>query len=127
MYLRWTAQCILAAGLLWASATKLFTPPEKLAAMWPWTADYPLLVKITAIADLLTGLGLVLPGLLRIYPHLTVYAALGTLALMLAAVVFHIARGEVSQTGLNVFFALLAVFVAWSYGQKAPGSGSNEP
>lgn len=112
----WTAQFILAAGFVWAAFMKLFQPIDKLTGMWPWTADHTGLVTLTGILDLLAGLGLVLPGLLRMQPALTIYAAYGTILLMVVAGIFHISRGEASQIGINVFFFVLAVFVA--SGQK---------
>ncbi len=116
----WTAQSLLAITLLWASVMKLFQPAATLAEMWPWTADNPGLVKLTGILDLLAGIGLIVPALLRIYPKLTVYAAYGTIALMIAAAVFHIVRGEASQIGVNVFVAALAGFIAWGRTKKVP-------
>lgn len=116
----WIAQVILAGSLIWASSMKLFQPADKLALMWPWTADNTALVKLTGVLDLLAGIGLVLPELLRIQPKLTIYAAYGIVVLMIAAGVFHIIRGEVSQIGINIFFAVLAVFIAWGRQKKSP-------
>ncbi len=115
----WVAQVVLAAGFLWAAAMKLLEPADRLAAMWPWTADHTGLVKVTGVLDLLAGIGLVLPALLRIWPRLTVYAAYGAIALMIAASIFHISRGEGSQIGINVFFAVVAAFIAWGRQRKA--------
>jgi uncharacterized membrane protein YphA (DoxX/SURF4 family) len=109
----WTAQVVLAAGFIWASSMKLFQSPEKLAEMWPWTAENVFLVKITGILDLLAGTGLILPGLLRFQPKITFFAAVGTIVLMIAAIIFHVSRGEASLTGVNFFFAAAALFVAW--------------
>lgn len=109
----WIAQVFLSACLLWAVYMKLFHPADKLAAIWPWTAEHPVLVKVTGVIDLLAGIGLVLPGLLRIQPRLTFYAAWGVIALMVAASVFHIARGEAAQIGINVFIGMVAGFVVW--------------
>jgi hypothetical protein len=116
----WIAQAILAVTLIWAGAMKLFQPADKLAGMWPWTAGNAGLVKLTGILDLLAGIGLVLPAWLRIQPRLTIYAAYGTLLLMIAAIIFHITRGEASQIGVNIFFAVFAVFIAWGRQKKAP-------
>jgi hypothetical protein len=114
----WIAQTLLSLTLIWAAAMKLFKSPEALAAMWPWTGDHPQLTKITGIFDLLAGIGLVLPGLLRIQPKLVVYAAFGTIALMIAAVIFHFSRGEGAQTGFNFFVIAMAAFIAWGRGRK---------
>ena len=35
----WIAQAVLAISLIWASTLKLFLPADKLAEMWPWTAN----------------------------------------------------------------------------------------
>jgi hypothetical protein len=115
----WIAQALLAASLIWASGMKLFQSPEKLAEMWPWTAENPTLVKLTGVLDLLAALGFVLLGLLRIQPKLTIYAAYATIALMVAASIFHITRGEASLIGVNIFFAVLAGFIAWGRSKKA--------
>ncbi|MBO9701025.1 MAG: DoxX family protein [Sporocytophaga sp.] len=114
----WIAQILLSVGFIWAGAMKLFKPAEQLAAMWPWTAEHADLVNLTGVIDILAGLGLVLPTLLRIVPRLTVYASLATIALMIAAIIFHISRGEGAQIGVNIFFAVAAAFIAWGRGVK---------
>jgi hypothetical protein len=39
---------------------------------------------------------------------------------MIAASLFHIARGEASQMSFNIFVALVAVLIAWGRQAKAP-------
>lgn len=114
----WIFQILLSLTLLWAAGMKLFKPIEQLSQQWPWTADNPVLTRVAGIVDLLGGLGLVLPMVLRIRPALTLYAAYGTIALMVAASIFHISRGEVSQIGFNIFIALVAGFVVWVRSKK---------
>ena len=116
----WVAQVVLAAGFVWAAFMKLFQPADQLAAMWPWTAEHAVLVKLTGVLDLLAGIGLILPALFRIKPKLTIYAAYGTVSLMIAASAFHIIRGEGALIGVNVFFAVVAVFIAWGRQKKGP-------
>lgn len=116
----WVLQVILALSFMSGAMMKFFMPTEKLATMWGWTADNRLLVKTTAILDMFAGLGLILPALLRIQPKLTIYAAYATIVLMLAAIVFHIARNEASQMGGNIFFTLSALFIAWGRSKKVP-------
>ena len=111
--LLWVTQGLLSATLLWASATKLFKPAAELAQMWPWTAQHRGLVLFTGILDLLGALGLILPGILRIRPQLTRYAAYGIIALMIAASIFHISRGEAALIGINIVVAAMATFIAW--------------
>jgi uncharacterized membrane protein len=110
----WVAQVVLAASFIWAAGMKLFQPVSKLAAMWPWVlhvADN--LVKFTGIVDLLGAIGLIIPSLLRIKPKLTAIASIGIIVLMIAASVFHIARGEALVIGVNIAFAVIAAFIAW--------------
>ena len=110
----WIAQVLLAAILIWAAGMKLFQPIEELAMMWPWTGQVsPALVKLTGIIDILGALGLILPSLLRIKPNLTPIAAIGVIALMVCASIFHIVRGEAAAIGVNIVFALVAGFIAW--------------
>jgi uncharacterized membrane protein YphA (DoxX/SURF4 family) len=117
----WVVQVLLAATLLWAGTVKLFQPAHEVAAMWSWAGEVPLaLLKLTGAVDLLGGLGLILPALLRIQPRLTPIAAVGVVVLMICASIFHISRGEGSQIGFNVLFAALSAFVAWGRLRKAP-------
>lgn len=109
----WICQILLSLILLWAAGMKLFQPINQLSQQWPWTADNSILTRVAGIVDLLGGLGLVLPTVLRIKPILTLYAAYCTIALMVAASIFHISRGETSLIGFNIFVALVAGFVAW--------------
>jgi hypothetical protein len=112
----WILQSLLAATLLWAASVKLFMPADKLAVMWPWTVESRKLVIVTGTLDGLAGLGLILPGLLNIMPKLTVYAAIGTHLLMVAAMIFHVCRGESSQIGINVVIAVICLLIAWGRG-----------
>jgi hypothetical protein len=116
----WVAQVLLA--LLLVSGTILkFMPIEKISIMMPWTAQVPIWsVRLLGVVDLLCAEGLVLPSLLRIKPQLTVWAAVGTIALMICATIFHISRGESAVIGTNLFAIVLAVFIAWGRFKKAP-------
>ena len=110
----WIVQVLLAASLIWAAWMKLFQPVDKLAAMWPWAAQVSeSFLKFTGIVDLLGSLGLILPGLLKIKPRLTFFAAMGIIILMIVAGIFHISRGEGALIIPNVIFAIMAGFVAW--------------
>jgi DoxX-like family len=108
--LLWISQILLAVTLIWAGLMKLFKSGDLL---WVWVKENPNLVTITGILDLLGGIGLVFPLLLRIKPKLTVYAAYGIIALMLCACIFHISRGLASQISFNIFVTLIAAFIAW--------------
>lgn len=121
----WIAQAVLVAGFIWAGLTKLLLPIEKLSAMWPWTGQLPLtLVKLTGVVDLAGGAGLILPSLLRIKPGLTVVTAICVVVLMIAASVFHITRGEASLIGVNIFFAVVALFIVWGRRKDATAASN---
>ena len=105
---------MLSLTLLWAAWMKLFTPIEELARVWHWVGEVSInFVKFTGITDLLGGLGLILHPLLKMGYKLVAMAAAGVLVLMVCAAGFHISRGEASQIGINIVFAVLAGFIAW--------------
>lgn len=117
----WVVQVLLALGLVYGGAMKLFLPIEDLSAMWPWTGEVSsAFVKLTGVLDIVGAIGLILPALLRIKPMLTPIAALCVLVLMIAAGIFHMKRGEGPQTGFTVIFGILAAMIAWGRFKKAP-------
>jgi len=116
----WISQGLIAMTLIWAAYAKLLQPIEETAKMLPWALDNPGLLTFTGIIDLLGGIGIILPAALKIQPKLSVFAAYGTMVLMVAASIFHISRGESSLIGMNIFFLALAVFVVWGRTKKAP-------
>lgn len=111
--LLWITQIILSLSLIAGAFIKFFLSPEELAEMFPWTANNRGLLTITAIADFLIGIGLILPSIIHSKPKLTVISAYGLVFLMIGASIFHISRGESSDIGINIFFLLLAIFVIW--------------
>jgi hypothetical protein len=70
---------------------------------------------IAGTAEILGGLGLILPSVTRIRPELTVYAAGGLVLVMAGAVGWHATRGEVSSIAQNLIIAALLAFI--SYGR----------
>lgn len=120
----WAVQILLSLTFIYSGFMKLFLPGD---LPWIWIKENPDLVLISGIVDLLAGFGLTLPALLRIRPYLTVYAAFGTMALMISAMVFHVLRGEGDQIGFNVFMLIAAAFIAWGRGKKYPTQLTNRP
>jgi len=118
----WITQGLLATIFIWAGFMKILKPGD---LPFPWVKDNTNLVLITGIVDLLGGLGIVFPELLRIQPKLTIFAAYGIIVLMTAASVFHISRGEAKDIWFNIFMALLAVFVAWGRQKHTPITPKN--
>ena len=109
----WAAQIVVAIFLAMGAVMK-FMPIEKIAQMMPWTGQVsPVTVRLLGILDLLGAIGLIFPTLLHIKSQLTAWAAIGIIALMLCATIFHVSRGEASVIGFNIFIALAAGFIAW--------------
>lgn len=106
----WIAQGFLATTFVWAGFMKIFKPED---LPFPWIKDNANLTLFTGVIDLIGGIGIVLPTLLRIKPKLTIFAAYGIAILMISATMFHISRGEAKDIGFNIFMLLIAIFVAW--------------
>lgn len=113
----WIAQGLLALTFVWAGFMKIFKPE---GLPFAWVKDNANLVLFTGVIDLLAGIGIVLPTLLRIKTKLTIFAAYGIVVLMIAASIFHISRGEAKDIGFNIFMAVVAIFVAWGRQKKTP-------
>jgi uncharacterized membrane protein YphA (DoxX/SURF4 family) len=122
----WVVQLLLVAMFLMAGASKLLQPISELAKMLPWvTSVSEGLVRFIGLSELLGGMGLLLPSILRIKPILTPYASIGLAVVMLLASIFHITRGEYSAIGMNFFLMAFTLFVAWGRMKKAPISSKN--
>jgi uncharacterized membrane protein YphA (DoxX/SURF4 family) len=117
----WIAQVLLAGMFIMSGFMKVFQPIDQLSQMLPWASQVPqALVRFIGISELLGGIGLVLPALLGIKPHLTAWAALGLVTVMIFASIFHATRGEFSAINMNIILALIALFIAWGRFKKAP-------
>jgi uncharacterized membrane protein YphA (DoxX/SURF4 family) len=117
----WIVQGLLALTFAGAGVWKLVTPIPTLAAKMPWMGQVvPGFLYMTAMFDVLGGLGVLLPAVTRIKPGLTVAAALGCAALQASAIVFHISRGEAANTPFNFLLVAMSLFVAWGRGSRAP-------
>jgi uncharacterized membrane protein YphA (DoxX/SURF4 family) len=113
----WVLQALLAVTFAGTGLWKLATPIPDLAAKMPWMGQVSSnFLYLTAGFDLLGGMGVVLPSLTRFKPQLTVLAALGCAAFMVAAVIFHFSRGEARSTPFN--FALIAVSLVVAWGRR---------
>ncbi len=117
----WVVQVLLGLMFIMAGGMKAAQPIAALAESLPWVTSTPVgLVRFIGISEFLGGLGLILPSALRIKPSLTVWAAIGLLAVMVLAAIFHASRGEFSAIGVNAFMAALFGFIAWGRSKKAP-------
>jgi hypothetical protein len=117
IYALWIVQGLLALLFLFAGGMKLVQPIEAL------TADMPLpgpLVRFIGVAEVLGGLGLILPALLRIRPWLTSLAAAGLVVIMIGATVLTLTSGDAAAALIPVLVGLLLAFVAYGRWRLVP-------
>ena len=108
----WIIQVLLALVFLMTGFMKLTQPIAILSKRMTWTAAVPLgLVRFIGLAELLGGIGLILPMLIGILPWLTIAAAIGLSIVMVSAAIFHLARHEASHVPGNIVLLILAVIV----------------
>lgn len=109
----WAVQIILGLMFLMAGASKAFQY-EKTKAKMPWIKDVSKsLVIFIGIAEVLGGLGLILPQAIGFVPILTPLAAIGLAVVMVFAAIFHFNRKEYQGIGMNIILLLFALFIAW--------------
>jgi uncharacterized membrane protein YphA (DoxX/SURF4 family) len=91
-----------------------FIVPDGLPALMEWMYELnDTLHIVVGVAEILGGLGLILPSLTRIRPELTVYAAAGLVLVMIGGVVFHATRSEGVSIANNLFLAALVAFIGY--------------
>lgn len=119
----WVLQ-IFIAFLFTMSGVIHFTLPPDLPPIFAWMYDLPAgLHLFTGVAEIAAALGLILPGLTKIQPRLTTWAAAGVIPLMAGGIVFHILRGEMVNAGMNLFLLSAAAFIAYQRKDKYPLAG----
>jgi uncharacterized membrane protein len=98
-----------------------FVVPEGLPAMMSWMYELPnWLHWVSGVAEILGGLGLILPAVFRIQTRLVPLAALGLALVMVGAVVYHVFRGEFQNILLNLVNAAILVFIAYGRTNMVP-------
>lgn len=108
----WIVQVLLALAFLMVGFMKLTQPIATLNKRMAWTAAVPSgLVRFIGLAELLGGIGLILPMLTGVLPWLTVAAAIGLSLVMVCAAIFHLTRHEASNVFVNIVLLVLALLV----------------
>jgi len=120
--LLWIIQILLAALFLFAGVLKLVLPLDKLTGP---VAVPGLFLRFIGLCETLGGLGLILPGLLRIRTGLTPLAAAGLVIIMVGATVLNLRTGDLVTTTLTVVVGLLAALVAYARWKVVPLRGSS--
>lgn len=115
----WIVQILLALLFIFAGATKLIMSGETLAQQMASSNSLVMpiaFIRFIGVVEVLGGLGLVLPGLLKIRRVLTPLAALGLSIVMIGAVVTTIMGPGLGGAVFPAITLLLCVFVA--YGRR---------
>ena len=117
----WGFQYLL--GLYWVGIGIMhFVVPPGLPAQMAWMYELdPTLHAVSGTLEILGGLGLILPGLFKMYQFLIPLAALGLSIVMVGAMVWHVDHGSFATTGpVNITLLAFMLFVAWGRGIKYP-------
>ena len=114
----WIIQVLLALLFLFAGAMKFIMPIEEMTKQMP-VAIPGLFLHFIGVCEILGGLGLVLPMLLRIKPWLTPIAAIGLAIIILGAIAFSLMLG-VMQALLPFVVELLLILVAYGRWRLVP-------
>ena len=118
-YALWIIQGLLAALFLFGGGVKLVLPLEKLTE--PMPVPLPgLFLRFIGVCEVLGGLGLLLPGLLRVRPGLTPLAAAGLVIIMIGATVITLVWSDVASALIPLVVGLLSAFVAYGRWRLAP-------
>jgi hypothetical protein len=125
-YALWIVQVLLALLFLFGGAVKLVMPVEEMTKQMPVPLPGGFL-RFIGLAEFLGGLGLILPGLLRIRPGLTPLAAAGLVVIMAGATAVTLLGGDVLPALMPLAVGLLAAFVAYGRWRLAPVQPSAPP
>ena len=104
----WIFQVLLAAQFLQHGLIMVF-PPQEYIEIMNATLGVGLRYFI-GIAELLAVVGLILPGVLRIYTWLLPLTLAGLLIVSASATVYHLFGGE---TGSAIYTAVLSIIIAF--------------
>jgi hypothetical protein len=116
--LLWTVQVLLALLFLFAGGMKLVAPPE----MMKGPIEFPILfLRFIGVCEFAGGLGVILPGLLRIRTGLTPLAAAGLVIIMIGATATTLAGGMGAAAAIvPIVTGALATTIAWARATRLP-------
>jgi len=116
-YALWIVQVLLALLFLFAGGMKLVLPLEAMTGSIPMPGAF---LRFIGVCEVLGGLGLALPSLLRIRPGLTPLAAAGLVIIMIGATVVTIRSGDLLAAVISAVVGILAAFVAYGRWRLVP-------
>jgi uncharacterized membrane protein len=110
-------QALLALLFFFAGGEKQVMSAAELTGQTPLPAAF---LRLIGVMEILGGLGLMLPGMLRIRTELTPLAAAGLVIIMIGAVVVTIQTMGIAMAALPFGTGVLALFVAYGRWRVAP-------
>jgi len=113
----WIVQVLLAAVFLLSGGMKLVLPLDKLTGPVELPGAF---LRFIGLMEVLGGLGLILPSLLRVRPGLTPLAAAGLVIIMIGATVIGLSVGDVTMALIPLVVGILAAFVSYGRWRVAP-------
>ena len=113
----WIIQALLALLFVFSGAMKFIMSVEE---MTKEIALPGLFLHFIGVCEILGGLGLVLPWLLRIRPGLTPLAATGLVIIMIGAVVITLTTMGVAMAIFPFVVGILTAFVAYGRWRLSP-------
>jgi len=118
--LLWVLQGLVGVYFIMVGVNHFIVPPG-LPQMMSWMYELsPTLHMVSGLAEILGGLGLILPGVTKIQTRLTPLAGLGLVLVMIGAIVWHLQRGETGNIMFNVILAVIAGFIAYGRWKLIP-------
>ena len=115
----WIVQGLLSFLFIFGGAVKLTMPIEEMLAQMP-VALPGLFLQFIGVAEVLGGLGLILPGLLRIRTELVPLAAAGLTVIMVGAVGISLLMGDLVAPLFPLVVGLLTGLVAYTRWSVVP-------
>ncbi|HEY6045782.1 MAG TPA: DoxX family protein [Pyrinomonadaceae bacterium] len=115
----WIIQALLALLFMFAGVTKFTMSVEEMTRQMP-VALSGNLIHFIGVCEILGGLGLILPALLRIKPGLTPLAAACLVIIMIGAVVITMMGGMISAAIFPAVVGIALAFVAYGRWKLSP-------
>jgi len=113
----WVVQVLLAAEFLFSGVMKFVTPVEEMTKQMPLPGWF---LHFIGVAELLGGLGLILPGIFAKQTFLTPLAAAGLVVIMIGACVVSLMIGAGILVLIPFVTGLLTAFVGYGRWRIAP-------
>ena len=113
----WVLQFLLGLLFLWGGIYKLVKPLDEIASQLGISVA---LLTFISVCEVLGGIGLILPSLLRIMPKLTPLAAICLVIIMIGAVAFTLKAGGPANAVMPFVTGILLLFVAYGRWRLVP-------